>query len=223
MVENFEKELKLADIKDYKIKSLPDESFIVVIYLNEKETLDYISGLIQKMNTLLLKNFYTHTVKVSVIVDYLTQKQMLSFDLKKVVSKPTTTTYTRGTGYDRPRTRTTREIKHTGPKVQVITESEADILFDELRHSNFYSREVDHITRVISDRIPEYKIIKNAAPVVDATNKDSSRYWTTDYRLIEIFKFEGAKFIVRYISITQEKIFYFCRGIEEIRRIDFTK
>jgi hypothetical protein len=224
VIENFEKELKLADIKDYKIKSLPDESFIINVELNKRESLDSISDLLNKISKLFIQKFYTYTSKVSVVVDYLTQKQILSFELKKVVSRPVTTTYTRGTGYNEPRNRNNRDLRHTGPKVQVITENEADLLFTELKYSNFYGREVNHITRVIRDRIPpDENIVKNPSPVEDAINKDSSRYWTTDYRLIEIFKFEGAKFIVRYLSIGQPKIYYFCRGVEEIRRIDFTK
>lgn len=218
--ESLEQELKNLKLVDFKVKYLPDESYIIITYLNEVETLDSIDKIVKEVNTIILRKLYNHTCKVSVVVDWQTQKRMLSFDLTKIKASYTPP---KTVNYDSPRGRTTREIKHTGPKVQVITENEADLLHVELRHSNFYSREVDHIGRVISDRIPQDESITSPEPVLDAIYKDASRYWSTDNRLIEVFKFEGGKFIVRYLSISNPKTYYFCRGIEEIRRIDFTK
>jgi hypothetical protein len=220
VIDNIRLHILDSKIKNFEVVELRKDTYSISIDLNDVNILDSISKIIEIIETIPYISTYTYNIKSSVKIE--SNQPKLVFEIKKINTQSTQPIIsTKSTGTHRP-SRSNSEIKDKRYLDEIDVEKRRELL-SNLEKVEFTSYELNHIDRIIRDRIPYQDNYYIKGPGLATSTGVKFKYnWNNYNRNIDIRKFEKGKFVVDVTtSSNMVTRYYLCNGIEDIRKINF--
>lgn len=223
-VSEIENALRINNINNFDINKLETGDIFIYFKVQDGMKLSLFHKIIKKLEEIIKKNYsYSSRANISIIKN----KPELTVFLKKnetyVPKNNTNPYYNPGRSYA-PSTLDLKTGKRENlPEATPLLKIARDYKMINVPKKSMPTFELNHIDRIIRDRIPpeDNYYIKGPINLIDDGQR-TSFYWSNKNRTIIIHKLAGSEFVIDVIDrINKKEYYYICKGVEEIRKIKY--